>query len=234
MTIVNDSAPGSADGSWRTDQSIELDALVVGGGFGGIHTLYKLRQLGLNAKIFEAGSALGGVWHWNRYPGARVDSEVPFYQLSVREVWKDWTWSERFPGHEELRRYFKHAANALGVNDHIQFQQTVVECNFDETTKEWRVKTKAGREVTCKFLIVAAGTLYKKHHPDFPGFADYKGTVLHSSDFPEEGHNFNGQAVAVIGQGKHLCSLSHIVLYTYPHARFYWYPDCSGGSQASL
>ena len=215
MAPISNAALDPDESSWRTDQSIELDALVVGGGFGGIYTVYKLRQLGLNAKIFEAGSALGGVWHWNRYPGARVDSEVPFYQLSVRGGWKDWSWSERFPGHEELRRYFKHAAAALGVNDHIQFQQTVVECNFDETTKRWRVKTKAGREVSCKFLIVAAGTLYKKHHPDFPGLADYKGTILHSSDFPEEGHDFNGQAVAVIGQGESLCSHCHVVLHTH-------------------
>ncbi|THZ81453.1 FAD/NAD(P)-binding domain-containing protein [Aureobasidium pullulans] len=191
----------SVKGDWRTDQFIELDALVVGGGFGGLYTLYKLRQLGLDAKIFEAGKALGGVWHWNRYPGARVDSEVPYYQFTVREVWKDWNWSERFPGHEELRRYFEHAAKTLDLNDYIQFETIVVECNFDETSKRWSVKTASGREVTCRYLIVAAGSSYKKHYPEFPGIEDYKGVLLHSADFPEEGHYFKGESTAVIGQG---------------------------------
>jgi len=211
MATIPNAAPNPDEISWRTDQAIELDALVVGGGFGGLYTLYKLRQQGLNAKIFEAGTALGGVWYWNRYPGARVDSEVPYYQYSVREVWKDWSWSERFPGHEELRRYFKHAATSLGLDEHIQFQQTVVECNFDESTKKWHVKTEGGRKVTCRFLIVAAGSSYKKHYPDFPGLSDYKGTILHAADFPEGGHDFNGQATAVVGQGKSLSSFIYII-----------------------
>lgn len=141
------------------------------------------------------------MWHWNRYPGARVDSEVPYYQFTVREVWKDWNWSERFPGHEELRRYFEHAAKTLDLNDHIQFETIVVECNFDETNKRWSVKTASGREVSRRYLIVAAGSSYKQHYPEFPGIEDYKGVLLHSADFPGEGHYFKGESTAVIGQG---------------------------------
>lgn len=193
---------GAVNGSdWRTEQKLELDALVIGGGFGGVYTLYKLRELGLNAKIFEAGKELGGVWYWNRYPGARVDSEVPYYQYSLRKVWKDWSWSERFPGHAELRRYFKHAATALDLDDHIQFGEVIVECNFDETAKKWTAKCQSGREVICKYLIVAAGSSYKKHYPDFPGLDTYKGTILHAADFPEEGHDFSGKNAAIVGQG---------------------------------
>lgn len=91
-----------------------LDALVVGAGFSGIHTLWKLRKLGFSVKIYETGNGLGGTWWWNRYPGARVDSETPIYQLSEEtEVWSDFEWRERFPGREELQRYFNHAGNFL-------------------------------------------------------------------------------------------------------------------------
>ena len=86
----------------------QVDALIIGAGFGGCYSLYKLRQLGLKVHLFEAGTYLGGVWHWNTYPGARVDSEIPYYQFSIPEVWRKWNWSERFPGQEELKAYFKH------------------------------------------------------------------------------------------------------------------------------
>ncbi|KAJ3938060.1 hypothetical protein N0V92_013995, partial [Colletotrichum tropicale] len=95
---------------------MDYEALIIGGGFGGVYALHQLRRLGLRAHIVEAGAALGGVWHWNRYPGARVDSEAPYYQLSVREVWKDWAWSQRFPGHEEIKRYFRHVDAVLDIS----------------------------------------------------------------------------------------------------------------------
>jgi cation diffusion facilitator CzcD-associated flavoprotein CzcO len=81
----------------------ELDLLIIGAGFGGCYSLYKLRQLGLDVHVFEAGSGLGGVWHWNTYPGARVDSEIPYYQFSMPEVWRKLNWSEIFPGGQEIR-----------------------------------------------------------------------------------------------------------------------------------
>ena len=77
------------------------DALVIGAGFSGIATLYRLRKLGLNAKIFEAGDQFGGTWHWNRYPGARVDSEFPWYQLNIPELYTSWTFKERYPDHRK-------------------------------------------------------------------------------------------------------------------------------------
>ena len=187
---------------WRVEPNLQLDALVVGAGLSGLYTLHKLRRLGLNAKIFEAGKEVGGVWNWNRYPGARVDSEVPYYQYSLPEVWKDWSWSERFPGHEELRRYLQHAAKVLDLNDHIAFQENVIDCTFDPTKKEWVAKSGSGKTVQCKYLIVAAGSSYKKHYPDFPGLKEFEGVLLHAAAFPEEGCNFVGKKVAVVGQGK--------------------------------
>lgn len=136
------------------------------------------------------------------YPGARVDSEVPYYQYSLHQVWKDWSWSERFPAHDELRRYFKHAVSALGLNEHIILQQNVVDCNWDSKDLKWTVTTESGLHIRCKYLIAAAGSSYRKHLPELPGIENYRGTLLHSAGFPEEdAFDFRGKSVAVIGQG---------------------------------
>lgn len=187
--------------NWSSPDNIDVEALVVGGGLSGVYTLYRLRKEGIDAKIFEAGKELGGVWNYNRYPGARVDSEVPYYQYSIPEVYKSWSWSERFPGQEELLRYLHHAATTLNLYEHIAFQQNVTGCDFDASAKKWIVKTDTGKTVKCKYLIVAAGSSYKRHYPTFNGLDEYKGTILHAATFPEAGHDFNGKKVAVVGQG---------------------------------
>lgn len=126
---------------WRSAETLQLDALIVGGGFGGVYSLYRLRKLGLNVKLFEAGAELGGVWNWNRYPGARVDSEFPYYQLSIPEVWKTWTFTERFPDHKELRNYFKHVDKILGLSTDVAYSTVVVESTWDEKESRWTVRT---------------------------------------------------------------------------------------------
>jgi cation diffusion facilitator CzcD-associated flavoprotein CzcO len=93
----------------------ELDVLVVGAGFAGLYQLDHLRRLGYNVKVFEAGSDIGGIWYWNCYPGARVDSYGPLYQFSSEELWRDWNYSELYPSWEELRAYFRHVDKKRGL-----------------------------------------------------------------------------------------------------------------------
>ncbi|GAW09247.1 cyclohexanone monooxygenase [Lentinula edodes] len=93
----------------------DLDVLIVGAGFSGIYQLHKYRLLNLRAKIFEAGSNLGGVWFWHNFPGARVDIPVPMYEFSSEDLWKEWYWSERYPSQKELRSYFEHVEKKLDV-----------------------------------------------------------------------------------------------------------------------
>lgn len=81
----------------------QCDAIIVGAGFSGIYQLIQLRQRGLHCIVIDAGSDFGGTWYQNRYPGARVDSHIPIYELSLPELWKEWSWSEKFPGWEELQ-----------------------------------------------------------------------------------------------------------------------------------
>ncbi|KIX06716.1 uncharacterized protein Z518_04692 [Rhinocladiella mackenziei CBS 650.93] len=179
---------------------VNCDVLIVGAGFSGMYGLYRLRKLGLKVKAFEAGSDFGGVWYWNRYPGARVDSEWPFYQLSLPEVWKDWNFTERFPDHNEIRAYFHHVDKVLDLRKDIEFDARVNSCVWDGTEGRWTVKTVAGHLAMCKYLFLCTGLLYQRHYPDFPGFEKYKGVVHHSGFWPDH-LDMTGKKVAVIGAG---------------------------------
>ncbi|KAJ9660568.1 hypothetical protein H2198_002505 [Neophaeococcomyces mojaviensis] len=188
-----------AGASPREDKSFHTDVLVVGGGFGGMYALWKIRQLGFKTKLFEAGSEFGGTWHWNSYPGARVDSEMPYYAFSIPEVWKTWNWTERFPSHEELKRYFRHVDKVLDLSTDAYFNTIVTEAKYDGKT--WTVRTRGGRIVWCRYLILATGSSYKKHIPAMKGLDVYKGKTIHAADWPRDGLDVRGKRVGVIGNG---------------------------------
>ncbi|CAG8127137.1 unnamed protein product [Penicillium olsonii] len=183
-----------------TGPRIETDAIVIGGGFGGCNALYKLRNLGLAVNLIEAGSAFGGVWHWNRYPGARVDSEMPSYQFNIPAVWKGWNWSQRFPGDEELRRYFEHVDNVLSLSKDTFFNTIVTRVQYDSSSKRWTVFTNSGLQATCRYLIAATGSSYKKHYPQFQGLDQFSGRLVHAADYPES-LDVKGKRVGIIGNG---------------------------------
>ncbi|KAJ5083894.1 hypothetical protein NUU61_008473 [Penicillium alfredii] len=179
---------------------IETDAIVIGGGFGGCNSLYRLRQMGLSVKLIEAGGAFGGVWYWNRYPGARVDTEMPSYQFNIPAVWKGWNWSERFPGDEELRRYFQHVDSVLGLSKDTLFHTIVTRVHYDTASRRWIVHTNIGLRASCKYLITATGSSYKKHYPQFAGLEQFTGQLVHSADYPDS-LDVTGKRVGVVGNG---------------------------------
>lgn len=181
--------------------TINLDVVIIGAGFGGMYGLHKIRKLGLRTKVFEAGTDLGGVWYWNRYPGARVDSEIPYYQFSIPEVWKTWNWSCRFPDHIELRQYFDHVEKTLGLKKDIYFNANVISAQFDTVTARWTIETGGGQRATCKYLIMATGSSYKNHYPNFEGLREYEGTLLHSAEWPAHGLDYTNKNVAIVGSG---------------------------------
>src|SRR3546814_5867749 len=104
----------------------DYDAGIVGAGFSGIYLLHKVREAGFNVLLVDAAGDPGGIWHWNCYPGARVDSQIPLYEFSIPEVWKPWTWSERFPGWAELRAYFRHVCDTLDLWPLMRDRKSVV------------------------------------------------------------------------------------------------------------
>lgn len=164
--------------------------------------MHRLRdELGFEVKCFEAGKNIGGVWHWNCYPGARVDSAMPVYQFAFPEVWKTWTWSCKYPDWAEIRRYFDHVDKVLHIKKDVIFDSAVVSSEFDTNTKKWTVKTEDGKVATCRYLIMATGFAAGRHFPDWPGMETFAGVIHHSSFWPEGGVDFSGKRVAVIGTG---------------------------------
>ncbi|VVT57753.1 uncharacterized protein SAPINGB_P005852 [Magnusiomyces paraingens] len=181
----------------------EYDAIVVGGGFGGIYTTYQLRQRGYNVHAFEKGSNLGGIWYWNKYPGARVDSDVPVYQLWLEQIYKDWDFKERFPGWKELGEYFAHVDKKIQISKNYSFNTFVSACHFNAQTGKWTVTTTgedAGTFVA-KHLVICSGFAAKKYIPDFKGLDKYKGVMHHTCEWPGDEVDFKNKKVAVIGTG---------------------------------
>lgn len=180
----------------RTD----LDALVVGAGFSGLHLLHRLRGEGFAVRLVEASQGFGGVWQNNRYPGARVDSHVPNYELSLEEVWRDWTWTERFPGRDELVAYFEHVVEVLDLAPDIDLDTRVMSARFDETGHRWTVTTSTGTYDT-HHLLLCTGFGSKPYLPALPGLADFAGSCHHTALWPAEAVPVAGRRVGVVGTG---------------------------------
>ena len=179
----------------------ELDALIIGAGFSGLYVLYRMRQRGFKVRIFEAGADLGGIWYWNCYPGARVDSHVPNYEFSMEELWRDWNWTERFPSWDELRRYFHHVDEKLELSSDIRFNARVTDARFDADADRWQIECEDGHEVRARFVIACTGFAAKAYVPDFPGLEAFAGPCFHTGLWPQDGLDMTGRRVGVIGTG---------------------------------
>ncbi|KAG7093346.1 hypothetical protein E1B28_007027 [Marasmius oreades] len=178
-----------------------LDILIVGAGFGGLYQLPIFRKLGYKVKIFEAAPDIGGTWYWNRYPGVRVDSPAPSYSFSAEETWKDWNWTEKYPSGEEIRAYFRHVEEKLGLKKDITFNMRVVSAEWDRGEDRWIVNTDTGAAVHPRFLVFATGALTVPYIPAFKGLDKYGGVYHHTGRWPEEGVDVRGKRVAVVGTG---------------------------------
>jgi cation diffusion facilitator CzcD-associated flavoprotein CzcO len=181
----------------------ELDALVIGAGFAGLYQLFCLRdRLGLSVKALEAGGGVGGTWYWNRYPGARCDSESHVYWYTFSpELMREWEWSDRYPGQAEILRYLNFVADRFDLKRNIQFNTRVVAASYDEQANRWQVQTEGGETYVVKFLITAVGCLSTANVPDFPGLKDFAGDWYHTGQWSHEGVDFTGKRVGMIGTG---------------------------------
>jgi cation diffusion facilitator CzcD-associated flavoprotein CzcO len=181
----------------------ELDALVIGAGFAGLYQLLCLRdRLGLSVQALEAGGGVGGTWYWNRYPGARCDSESHVYWYTFSpELMREWEWSERYPGQVEILRYLNFVADRFDLKRDIRFNTRVVAASYDEQANRWQVRTEGGETYVVKFLITAVGCLSTANVPDFPSLDDFAGDWYHTGQWPHEGVDFTGKRVGMIGTG---------------------------------
>ena len=180
----------------------DYDVLIVGAGWAGMMTLYRMRQLGLRAHIIEAAGDVGGTWYWNRYPGARCDVESIHYSYSFsEELQQEWTWTERYAAQPELLAYARHVADRFNLRQDITFNTRVDSAVFNEQDNTWAVRTDDGATLTARFCIMATGVLSAPKALDIPGLDDFAGEVYNTYDWPEGGVDFTGKRVAVIGTG---------------------------------
>jgi cation diffusion facilitator CzcD-associated flavoprotein CzcO len=180
-----------------------LDAVVIGAGFSGLYLLHKLRnEMGLSVRVFEAGGDIGGTWYWNRYPGARCDSESYVYCYSFDEkLWQEWEWSERYPQQAEVLTYFDHVAERFDLRRDITFNTRVTAATYDQGANTWTVRTDTGVEVTARYLITGVGCLSAWNTPPFPGLESYTGETYFTGLWPHEPVDLTGKRVGLIGTG---------------------------------
>ncbi len=196
-----------------------FDALVIGAGFSGLYQLLCLRdRLGLSVQVLEAGAGVGGTWYWNRYPGARCDSESHSYCYSFsEELTREWEWSERYPGPPEILRYLNHVADRFDLKRDIRFNTRVTAAHYDETANLWRVSTQAGETFTAQFLITAVGCLSAANIPNIPGLDTFEGRWYHTGQWPHEGVDFRGKRVGQIGTGSTGIQAAPVIAETAAH-----------------
>jgi cation diffusion facilitator CzcD-associated flavoprotein CzcO len=180
----------------------DVDVLVVGAGITGIYQLYRAREAGFSALILEAGTGVGGTWFWNRYPGARFDSESYTYGYSFsRELLDEWHWKEKFSGQPENLRYLNHVADKFGLRRYMQFNCRVDAARYDEAENLWHVRVSDGRDLTCRFLVLTLGLLSIPTLPRLEGLGSFKGRAFHTFHWPHEPVDMAGKRVAVVGTG---------------------------------
>jgi cation diffusion facilitator CzcD-associated flavoprotein CzcO len=184
------------------DRQPDYDAIVIGAGVSGIYQIKRLLDLGMKATVLDAAPDLGGTWYWNRYPGARFDSESYTYGYSFsKELLSEWHWKERFSPQPENLRYLNYVADKFGLRRHMQFNCRVDAATWDEARQVWRLTVSDGRELTCRFMLLALGLLSTPTLPRLPGMDSFKGRQFHTFDWPHEPVDLAGKKVAVIGTG---------------------------------
>ena len=185
-----------------SDIDLDYDAIVIGAGISGLYQLYKLREIGMKVCVFEMGTGVGGTWYWNRYPGARFDSESYSYAYSFsQELLDEWDWSEHFASQPEILRYLQHVADRFDLIKDIRFSSDVRSALYSDDTRSWQIQLQDGSIYRSRFLITGIGILSEPTLPKIEGIGSFKGHSFHTSRWPHTPVNLAGKKVAVIGTG---------------------------------
>ncbi len=181
----------------------DVDAVVVGAGFAGLYALHHLRdKLGLRIRCYESGDGVGGTWYWNRYPGARCDSESYYYCYSFSsELEEEWEWSSKYPEQPEILRYLEHVADRFDLRKDIRFNTRVTAARFQDDSERWEISTDQGDTVTARYLVSAVGCLSAANVPAIRGLDRFEGDWYHTGAWPHDAIDLTGKRVAIIGTG---------------------------------
>lgn len=186
----------------HTAPTQKLDVIIIGAGLGGMYQLLRVRELGMSVRVIEAGGDVGGTWYWNRYPGARFDSESYSYGYSFsKELLQEWNWTEHFAPQYETLRYAGFVANKFNLRQDILFNRKLIRAEWKETTRDWHLTLDTGEQMIAQFLITAIGPLSVPTLPNIEGIEDYTGIACHTANWPHDPVSFAGKRVAVLGTG---------------------------------
>jgi len=184
------------------DTGAEFDAVIIGAGVSGLYQLYTLRELGLAVRVFETGTCVGGTWYWNRYPGARFDSESWTYGYSFSpELLEEWNWAEHFASQPETERYLNYVADKFDLRRDIQFGSRVTAAHYRDELRRWEITLEDGRQYRARFLVTAIGVLSAATMPTIAGVETFTGQSCHTHHWPKAGVDVTGKRVGIIGTG---------------------------------
>jgi cation diffusion facilitator CzcD-associated flavoprotein CzcO len=186
----------------RAANSAEFDAIIIGAGISGMYMLYRLRELGMTARVFETGSNVGGTWYWNRYPGARFDSESWTYGYSFsKDLMQEWDWKEHFSPQPDTLEYLNYVADKFDLRRDMQFRSMVQSAHWDDAANAWTVTLESGQQARSRFLFTAIGILSAHTLPAIPGRDNFRGPAYHPARWPHAPIDFTGKRVGIIGTG---------------------------------
>lgn len=199
-----------------------FDVVIVGAGFAGLYQLYCTKQLGLTARVLEAGSGIGGTWFWNRYPGARCDVESFDYSYSFsKELEQDWNWSERYAPQPEILQYINHVADRFNLRQDIQLNTRVASATYDEATNKWVICSTDGEVFESQFCIMATGCLSIPIKPNIKGIDTFRGELYYSSQWPHKLVDFKDKTVGLIGTGSSGVQMAPIIAEQAAHLNIF-------------
>jgi acetone monooxygenase len=194
--------PSQLSNAPHTGGVTRLDAVVIGAGVAGLYQLHRLREMGLAVRAYDAASGVGGTWYWNRYPGARFDSQVEVDQYWIsEELYRAWRPSERFPAQPETEQWLNFVADQLDLKKDIQLDTRIASAHFNEATQRWDITTDQGECIETQYLVACCGMLSAPLAERFPGQASFRGEIVHTGLWPKAGIDLAGKRVAVVGTG---------------------------------
>ena len=212
-----------------------VDAVVIGAGFGGIYMLHKLRDgLGLKVRAYDKAGGVGGTWYWNKYPGAMSDTEAHIYQYSFdKKMLQDWDWKNRYWNQPDILAYLQAVVERHDLAKDIRLNTGIESLVFSNASNSWIVTTSDGETVTARYAVCALGLLSKINLPDIKGRDSFRGTMVHTGNWPAD-LTLEGKRIGVIGTGstgtQFICAASKLAghLTVFQRAAQYSVPSGNG------
>lgn len=202
-------------GSETRTSGVDFDVIGIGAGFAGLALIEYIRKTGLSVRIFDRAADIGGTWTWNRYPGAMTDSESYYYSLTFsKEILQEWSWTKRYPGWEETHKYFHFVADKCNMWPNIQLNTEIVEARYLNERGHWEVETGSGDTFTCKYLVSCMGMISEPLIPSIEGMDRFEGPLFHSARWPQEGLDYAGKRIGIIGAGATTVQMLPVVAQT--------------------